>query len=733
MKERKMTMDAPWCKMIYWSKMMTRSKVAFIIAILFSTLVTFYVITSFLTKETLIFNDDYKSEFCRNFMPESTSRLLYPFWYSNTSQFIVNFAHPTRNSSQLHPWKTNERRKIFLMETSGKSYLNARQACAVESAARQNKDTQIIVYFISSNLDLNNEEILALVDIPNVSFQYLNLNEYFNCSPLHSWYIKGDWIRSSYRISHMSDALRFLTLWKFGGMYLDLDVVVIKPMDGLRNFAGKESEIVVAPGVMAFDRGHDFLIECLKEFSNTYSGSDWGWNGPQLITRVLKRVCGGIANLDEVSRDKCGGVTVLPSTAFYALQWKEWKDFFSATKMGKVMKRIKNSYLIHVWNKHSSDTPVKIGSGQPIMANKKIAFSIVIVFAIVGMFYTLIPIVSKEPTDFYYHSEFCTNHSPDSATVSFDTLFFQNLSHPTIFTLHNLSSNTNTSTVASMESATKVPKKIFLMETSGKDFLNARQACAVESAAIQNPDMQVIIYFTSPSLNVNMPELLTLAEIPNISFQYLNLEKYFNCSPLFTWFRKDDWKKSPYKISHMSDALRFLTLWKFGGIYLDLDVVVIKSLAELRNCAGKESKIIVAPGVMAFDQGHKFLNDCLVEFSNTYSGSAWGWNGPYLITRVLKRVCGDIKSLDTVTRERCIGVTVLPSTAFYAVKWQEWKDFFNVSKTKETMKKLEDSYLIHVWNKHSSKTPVKIGSGQVYEIIAKRHCPSIYALQKKSF
>lgn len=45
---------------------------------------------------------------------------------------------------------------------------------------------------------------------------------------------RGDW-----PVEQHSDMLRILTLWKFGGIYMDLDVVSLKPMPFI-NFIGAE-------------------------------------------------------------------------------------------------------------------------------------------------------------------------------------------------------------------------------------------------------------------------------------------------------------------------------------------------------------------------------------------------------------------------------------------------------------------------------------------------------------
>jgi len=46
----------------------------------------------------------------------------------------------------------------------------------------------------------------------------------------------------------------------------------------------------------------------------------------------------------------------------------------------------------------------------------------------------------------------------------------------------------------------------------------------------------------------------------------------------------------------MSDVMRFLTLYKFGGIYCDLDIVAMKSFGQLSNFTARESEKWVAAG-----------------------------------------------------------------------------------------------------------------------------------------
>lgn len=108
----------------------------------------------------------------------------------------------------------------------------------------------------------------ALQTYPNIFMRNVNLWSYAEKTPVHKWLNDGQLFLSKYLNSHTSDFLRYLSLYKWGGTYLDLDVVVQKPFDTVEpNYAGAESDKFVAAGVINFHHdgvGHDVAEMCLK-------------------------------------------------------------------------------------------------------------------------------------------------------------------------------------------------------------------------------------------------------------------------------------------------------------------------------------------------------------------------------------------------------------------------------------------------------------------------------------
>lgn len=170
--------------------------------------------------------------------------------------------------------KPNDGKNIFFLETScssdGVVKLNTRQACAIESAALTNPDHQIFVLF-ASPVGFRNITPLPIIDLilsyENVHLNSLNITQYAEKTPLEEWIKNGDLFRSIFMNAHTSDVLRYLTLWKFGGTYLDLDVVVRKPLDSIApNYAGAETNKTINCAVLNLDQQFGFLFAdmCLK-------------------------------------------------------------------------------------------------------------------------------------------------------------------------------------------------------------------------------------------------------------------------------------------------------------------------------------------------------------------------------------------------------------------------------------------------------------------------------------
>lgn len=69
----------------------------------------------------------------------------------------------------------------------------------------------------------------------------------------------------------VTDYVRLYALYTCGGIYMDTDVEVVKPLDQflqLSGFSGFEQDVSVPTGIMAAEKGHKLIYEWLKEYDN---------------------------------------------------------------------------------------------------------------------------------------------------------------------------------------------------------------------------------------------------------------------------------------------------------------------------------------------------------------------------------------------------------------------------------------------------------------------------------
>jgi lactosylceramide 4-alpha-galactosyltransferase len=198
---------------------------------------------------------------------------------------------------------------------------------------------------------------------------------------------------------------------------------------------------------------------------------------------------------------------------------------------------------------------------------------------------------------------------------------------------------------------------------------------------------------------------------PDLSFLFKN-------TPAETWFEEiKSGNKDPGEIplaQNLSNLIRLAVLYKFGGIYLDTDFIVLKSFADLRNAIGAQSIDVskswtrLNNAVLVFDMNHPLLLKFIEEFASTFDGNKWGHNGPYLVSRVVQKVAG----------RPGYNFTVLPPMAFYPVGWNRIGGFFKKPENKvesrwvnaKLLQLSGETYGIHLWNRQSSKFSIEEGS-----------------------
>ena len=99
---------------------------------------------------------------------------------------------------------------------------------------------------------------------------------------------------------------------------------------------------------------------------------------------------------------------------------------------------------------------------------------------------------------------------------------------------------------------------------------------------------------------------------------------------------------------HLSDALRVLLIWKFGGLYLDLDYVVMNELTQYENFVvsnGEYGKHGVTNNAFSFKPGHQFLFNVMNKMKDSYNANCWSCIGPGLFTQSLQNIFDESLSI----------------------------------------------------------------------------------------
>ncbi|XP_052171868.1 LOW QUALITY PROTEIN: uncharacterized protein LOC127787858 [Diospyros lotus] len=271
--------------------------------------------------------------------------------------------------------------------------------------------------------------------------------------------------------------------------------------------------------------------------------------------------------------------------------------------------------------------------------------------------------------------------------------------------------------------------QFFMTWISPARFFREREFLAVESLFKAHPHGCLVILSSSMDsargYRILKPVLdrgfQVLAATPDLPF-------LFKDTPAESWF--DEIKKGnkdPGEISlaqNLSNLIRLAALYKYGGVYLDTDFIVLRDFSGLRNSIGAQSVNLFGNwtrlnnAVLVFDRNHPLLYKFMEEFASTFDGNKWGHNGPYLVSRVVQRMAGKVDS----------NFTVLPPMAFYPVDWTRIAGLFERPASRVHAKWVEAklvqltgaSYGLHLWNRRSGR--LRIEEGSIIGRLASKNC-----------
>ena len=141
-----------------------------------------------------------------------------------------------------------------------------------------------------------------------------------------------------------SDLFRYLAIQKFGGWYMDLDIVVMKPsMPDDKVYLAYQEDGVANAAVMKFPAQSPIMTAAIDEAMRllpgagiSAPGADHGIVGPALITRLVSDYA-----IDHLVR---------PKSSAYEIHPNEVLMFFDPAQCEAAFERVASSDFVHLWN-----------------------------------------------------------------------------------------------------------------------------------------------------------------------------------------------------------------------------------------------------------------------------------------------------------------------------------------------------------------------------------------------
>ena len=227
----------------------------------------------------------------------------------------------------------------------------------------------------------------------NIQFWPIN-DQVFRDTPMYDWWahhkeFHGDLTASvdDFRYSHLTDLVRFAVLWRFGGAYLDFDMLLLRPLTLFHNcFAAQKDENSELTkddsdpynfAVAKFEAKHPFLTEVMQNVSRVYNPSIWPCVGPRLITSMVHEwtLRGKVEFHKELPREAISNYTasvhVFPHPFFYPFYWKSGASLVQRNETSRKLynQLVSTAVTLHIWSRSTNMSTIERGSTLNILMN----------------------------------------------------------------------------------------------------------------------------------------------------------------------------------------------------------------------------------------------------------------------------------------------------------------------------------------------------------------------------
>ncbi|KAK9734889.1 hypothetical protein RND81_04G169700 [Saponaria officinalis] len=248
--------------------------------------------------------------------------------------------------------------RVFMVWNSPSWTFTIRHQRGLESLLHHHPYACVVLFSETIDLDFFKDFVK---DSFKVAVAMPNLEELLQDTPASIFAsVWHEWRRTKFYSLHYSELIRLAALYKYGGIYLDCDMVVLKPISSFSNSVGMEEpspQSHLNGAVMAFTKHSSFLMQCMSEYYSTYDDTLKRWNGAELLTRVAGNFSSKAADANKLQELK-----VQPAPVFFPISSSDIQRYFFSplndsenVRQDVLFKKIINeSYTFHFWNSFTS-------------------------------------------------------------------------------------------------------------------------------------------------------------------------------------------------------------------------------------------------------------------------------------------------------------------------------------------------------------------------------------------
>jgi Glycosyltransferase sugar-binding region containing DXD motif/Alpha 1,4-glycosyltransferase conserved region len=212
-----------------------------------------------------------------------------------------------------------------------------------------------------------------LLDVLQTAVRTKNSIIQASAAELWSSQVETKWKHEKFWYANESDLLRFCILYTEGGIYIDTDVVLVRPLavldktsdpyDGLKldNVLAREGTSFHSAVMKFTQAGNTFLGTAINNFLDNYNGKVWAYNGPLVLKRVSEEypelVCNDVSDTALSTVSTPCSMQPVPEHSFQPVNLHRWaKHCLEAdvSPIGDAAQRIVTEpgvYAVHFNNK----------------------------------------------------------------------------------------------------------------------------------------------------------------------------------------------------------------------------------------------------------------------------------------------------------------------------------------------------------------------------------------------